>query len=253
MRKIDLSDEVAIVTGASTGIGRATAVALAAAGADVAIHYSSNKAEAEVTAAIVREHRRRAEIFAGDFTRAGEAARVVEEAARTFGERIDILVNNAGSLLRRIAIEEMTPGMWSELIELNLTSVFAATRASLRYMKSGARIVNVSSMAAHEGGGLHSFAYAAAKGGVVSLIRGLSKELADKGIRVNCVSPGTVETPFQVRFGTPEKLDGIRKSLPMKRLGAPGDCADVILFLASALSGFMTGDDLHVNGGQYFA
>lgn len=253
MINVDLSGQAAIVTGSSTGIGRATAIMFAEAGADVAIHYGSNAAEAEETATAVRAKGRKAVLIAGDFSKPGEAARVVDEAAVALGGRVDILVNNAGSLLRRVPIEEMAASMWYELIELNLSSVFQATKAVLPYMKAGGRIINVSSLAAHEGGGLHSYAYAAVKGGVVSFTRGLAKELAGRGLRVNCISPGTIETPFQVKFGTPEKLDAIRRQLPAGRLGTSEDCANVLLFLASPLSSFLTGEDIQVNGGQYFA
>jgi len=156
MHGIDLKGHKAIVTGSSTGIGRATAVLLAEAGADVAIHYGSNLNEAEKTAAAVRERGRQAFIVAGDFSKPGEAARVVDKATRDLGGEVDILVNNAGSLLRRIAIQEMTPAMWTELIELNLSSAFHATKGVLPHMKAGGRIVNVASVAAHDGGGLHS-------------------------------------------------------------------------------------------------
>jgi 3-oxoacyl-[acyl-carrier protein] reductase len=252
MRCIDLSGQTAIITGSSTGIGRATAICFAEAGANVAIHYSVKKEEAEATAASVRRLGREALLVAGDFSAPGEPARVISEAAIGFDGKVDILVNNAGSLLRRVAISNMTAAMWSEVIELNLSSAFHATQAALQYMKPGGRIVNVASIAAYDGGGPHSFAYAAAKGGLVSLTRGLAKELANAGIRVNCISPGTITTPFQERFGTPERLESIRRQLPLQRLGTAEDCADAILFLVSPLSAFMTGEDLQVNGGQYF-
>ncbi len=251
-RSIDLSGQTALVTGGSTGIGRATVAALAEAGCDVAIHYNASAPEAEAAAQQARACGRKAMLVQGDFTRGGEAAEAVEAAAQGLGG-LDILVNNAGSLVQRVALGEMTDAQWEAVIALNLSSVFYACRAALPWLRQGARVVNVTSVAAHNGGGPHSFAYAAAKGGVISLTRGLAKELAGRGVRVNAISPGTILTPFHERFSTPERLEGIRQGLPLQRLGMSEECADVVLWLVSPMAAYVTGEIVEINGGQWFA
>ena len=251
-RTIDLSGQRALVTGGSTGIGRATVQALAEAGCDVAIHYNASAQEAEAVAAEARDCGRNVVLVRGDFTRPQEAPGAVQAAAQGLGG-LDILVNNAGSLLQRVALGDMTDEQWEAVIALNLSSVFYACRAALPWLRPGARVVNVTSVAAHNGGGQHSFAYAAAKGGVISLTRGLAKELAGRGVRVNAISPGTILTPFHERFSTPERLEGIRQGLPLQRLGTSEECADAVLWLVSPMAAYVTGEVVEINGGQWFA
>lgn len=250
---IDLTGQRAIVTGASTGIGRATAVALAGAGADVAIHYGSSKDEAQETARQVESLGRRAVVVEGDFRQPTAAGEAVEAAIRQLGAPLDILVNNAGSLIGRSAVEQMDAELWQEVIDLNLSSVFFATKAALPHMGSGARIVNVSSVAARHGGGPGAFAYAAAKGGVMTLTRGLAKELAPRNIRVNAIAPGVIVTPFHDKFSSPELLETFRKGIALGRLGTPEECAGAVLYLVSPLSSYVTGETIDINGGQWFA
>ena len=250
---IDLTAQRAIVTGASTGIGRAIAIALARAGADVAIHYGSSRKEAEETARAVESHGRRAVLVQADFRDPTAAGKAVEAAVQALGAPIDILVNNAGSLVGRSAVEEMDAELWQEVIALNLSSVFFATKAALPYLGDGARIVNVSSVAARHGGGPGAFAYAAAKGGVMTLTRGLAKELASRNIRVNAIAPGVIETPFHDKFSTPEQLETFRKGIPLGRLGTSEECAGAVLYLVSPLASYVTGQSIDINGGQWFA
>ena len=250
---IDLTAQRAIVTGASTGIGRAIAIALARAGADVAIHYGSSRKEADETARAVESHGRRAVLVQADFRDPTAAGTAVEAAVQALGAPIDILVNNAGSLVGRSAVEEMDAELWQEVIALNLSSVFFATKAALPYLGDGARIVNVSSVAARHGGGPGAFAYAAAKGGVMTLTRGLAKELASRNIRVNAIAPGVIETPFHDKFSTPEQLETFRKGIPLGRLGTSEECAGAVLYLVSPLASYVTGQSIDINGGQWFA
>ena len=251
--EIDLTAQRAIVTGASTGIGRAIAIALAIAGADVAIHYGSSRREAEETARAVESHGRRAVLVQADFRDPTAAGKAVEAAVQALGAPIDILVNNAGSLVGRSAVEEMDAELWQEVIALNLSSVFFATKAALPHLGDGARIVNVSSVAARHGGGPGAFAYAAAKGGVMTLTRGLAKELASRNIRVNAIAPGVIETPFHDKFSTPEQLETFRKGIPLGRLGTSEECAGAVLYLVSPLASYVTGQSIDINGGQWFA
>jgi 3-oxoacyl-[acyl-carrier protein] reductase len=251
--EIDLTGQRAIVTGASTGIGRAIAIALAGAGADVAIHYGSNRKEAVKTGRAVESKDRRAVLVQADFRDPAAAGRAVEAAVQELGEPIDILVNNAGSLVGRSAVDKMDAELWDEVIALNLSSVFFATKAALPHLSQGARIVNVSSIAARHGGGPGAFAYAAAKGGVMTLTRGLAKELAPRNIRVNAIAPGVIETPFHDKFSTPELLESFKKAIPLGRLGTAEECAGAVLYLVSPLASYVTGQSIDINGGQWFA
>lgn len=251
MYPIDLTNQRAIVTGSSTGIGRGIAKVLAEAGADVAVHYTKNAGEAEKTASLVREAGRKAVIVKGDFLKPAEIERSMKEAASGLGGKVDILVNNVGDLIQRVPFDGFDATMWDNVIALNLSSVFHAVRAVLPSFASGARIVNISSLTGISGAGKHAFAYAAAKGGMVALTKGLALEFAPRGIRVNCVAPGVVKTPFHDRFNTPEVLETVRKSLPLQILGEPEDIGAAVLFLASPMSKYMTGQVVEANGGAH--
>ena len=248
---IDLKDQRAIVTGSSTGIGRGIAVTLAQAGADVAVHYTKNLHEAEMTAALVREAGRKALIVRADFLKPAEIDRAMKEAVAGLGGSVDILVNNVGDLIQRVPFDDFETSMWDNVIALNLSSVYHAVRSVLPSIRPNGRIVNISSLSGLNGAGKHAFAYAAAKGGMVALTKGLANEFAARGIRVNCVAPGVVKTPFHERFNTPEVLETVRKSLPLQRLGAPEDIGAAVLFLASSMSTFMTGQVVEANGGAH--
>lgn len=251
MTRIDLQGQRAIVTGSSTGIGRGIAVAFAEAGADVAVHYTKNLAEAKKTAAMIREAGRKAVIVRGDFLKPSEIDAAMKEAVAGLGGSVDILVNNVGDLIQRVPFETFETTLWDEVIALNLSSMFHTIRAVLPSFAPGARIINISSLSALNGAGKHAFAYAAAKGGMVSMTRSLANEFAPRGMRVNCIAPGVVKTPFHDRFNTPEVLETVRKSLPLQRLGAPEDIGGVALFLASPLASFMTGQVIEANGGAH--
>jgi 3-oxoacyl-[acyl-carrier protein] reductase len=248
---IDLKDQRAIVTGSSTGIGRGIAFTLAQAGADVAVHYTKNLQEAEKTAALVREARRKAIIVRADFLKPAEIDRAMKEAVAGLGGSVDILVNNVGDLIQRVPFDDFETSMWDDVIALNLSSVYHAVRSVLPSIRPNGRIVNISSLSGLNGAGKHAFAYAAAKGGMVALTKGLANEFAARGIRVNCVAPGVVKTPFHERFNTPEVLETVRKSLPLQRLGAPEDIGAAVLFLASSMSTYMTGQVVEANGGAH--
>ena len=212
MIQIDLKDQKAIVTGASTGIGRGIAVGFAKAGADVAVHYSKNVDEAKTTGALIREAGRKAVLVRGNFLKPAEIESAMQEAAAGLGGSVDVLVNNVGDLIQRVPFSNFETSLWDDVIALNLSSVFHAIRAVLPHFAPGARIINVSSLSALNGAGKHAFAYAAAKGGMVSMNRSLANEFAPLGIRVNCIAPGVVKTPFHDRFNTPEALETVRKS-----------------------------------------
>ena len=167
---------------------------------------------------------------------------------------IDVLINNAGSLVRRVPIAEIDDTFFDEVIDLNVRSVVMATAAVAPHMRRAGRgnIINVTSIAARNGGGNGAAMYASAKGFVSTFTRGIAKELVKDNIRVNAVSPGVIETPFHERHSTPQMLEAMRGSIPMGRLGTADECAGAFVYLASdALSGYVTGQILEVNGGQY--
>ncbi|HKC65552.1 MAG TPA: SDR family NAD(P)-dependent oxidoreductase, partial [Pyrinomonadaceae bacterium] len=203
----DLTGKAALITGASSGIGRATAELFAECGAKVAINYHRNEEGAEAARAKITESGGRAIVIQADVTRASDIKALIEQATSKLGP-IDILVNNAGSLIERLRILELTEARWDEVINLNLKSAFLcsqAVAASMMERKAGA-IVNVSSIAGRNGGALGSIHYSTAKGGLITFTKGLAKELAPYGVRVNAVSPGVIDTPYHEQFSTPEAM-----------------------------------------------
>jgi 3-oxoacyl-[acyl-carrier protein] reductase len=236
-----------LVTGTSSGIGWHTAKQFAEAGAKVVGHYNHNRDGAETllghgVVAVVQ-----ADLSSHSGIPPLEAA-----VAEHFGGRVDVLVNNAGSLVERKRIAEMDEALWDRVMNVNLKSVFLVTRAFLPGMlerKSGA-IVNVASIAGRHGGGPGAVAYATTKGALITLTKGLSKECATSGVRVNAVNPGVIATPFHDQFSTPAMLEAFKGMIPMARLGKPEEIADVILFLASPRSSYLTGESIEINGGQ---
>jgi 3-oxoacyl-[acyl-carrier protein] reductase len=239
---IDFRGRIALVTGGSRGIGRATAIALGRAGANVAINFLTQEDAANQVALEIKNIGCNASIFQGDVLQSLEVDRMVAEISGKLGP-IDILVNNAGQA-RRLSIDEVTEDDWEQTMSINLKSVFLVTRAVLPHMRAQkwGRIVNVSSGASMTGGsvGIH---YSASKGGVDALSRAYASRLVKEGITVNIVSPSLIDTDM-----IPDKL--VAQNIPMGRLGLPQECADAIVQAAS--NGFMTGQTIFLNGGRYF-
>lgn len=248
----DLNDKVALVTGASSGIGRAAAVALAASGAQVAINFHRNEAGAEATRAEITGRGGKAITFQADVTRTGDVESLVKQIRNELGA-IDILVNNAGSLVERLKILELTEERWDEVIDLNLKSAFLCSKAvaaSMIERRTGA-IVNVSSIAGRTGGALGSIHYSAAKGGLITFTKGLAKELAPFGIRVNAISPGVIDTPYHEQFSSPEMMKTYAGQIPMGRVGTPAEVGNVVCFLASDAASYLVGETIEINGGMF--
>jgi 3-oxoacyl-[acyl-carrier protein] reductase len=178
---------------------------------------------------------------------------VIDEVERGLGP-IDILVNNAGDLIERRTLAEMTDDLWRRVIDVNLTSTFFCCQAVARSMtarRTGA-IVNMTSLAAHNGGGPGAFAYATAKAGVIALTKAVAKELAPHGIRVNAVSPGLIgQTQFHGRFTKPDAFESAAKTIPLGRAGTPEEVARVIAFLAGPDASFLSGETIEINGGMF--
>lgn len=250
-KHLDLTGKVALVTGASSGIGRATALTLAECGAAIAINYHRNEGGAEGARTQIVQDGGRAIIIQADVTRSADVRALVARANEELGP-VDILVNNAGSLVERLKILELTEERWDEVINLNLKSAFLcsqAVAASMMELKTGV-IVNVSSVAGRNGGALGSIHYSTAKGGLITMTKGFAKELAPYGVRVNAVSPGVIETPYHEQFSTPEMMKAYVGGIPAGRTGAPEEVASVIAFLASDAARYLCGETIEINGGM---
>jgi 3-oxoacyl-[acyl-carrier protein] reductase len=245
------SGQVAWVTGSSTGIGRAVAVGLAEEGYRVVVHYNASEEEARRVVEEIKASGGEAMLVGGDVSDAGEVARMVGEIEDHFG-RVDALVNNAGSLIERRGFSEMTEDLWDRVMDVNLKSVYLCSRAVLPMMKrqGGGRIVNMTSVAARNGGGPGSAAYATAKAGVSNLTRAMAKELVSENILVNAVAPGVITTPFHDRFTPPDVRENLLRTIPIGREGTPEETAKAVLFLASAAADYLVGEIIEVNGGQ---
>jgi 3-oxoacyl-[acyl-carrier protein] reductase len=243
----------ALVTGASGGIGRATALALAQRGARVGVHYFSKADAAKEVVAEIAAAGGTAAAFGADLRQTSGVNTLVTNVGEALGP-VDILVNNAGDLIERATLLKMTEARWREVLDLNLTSVFLLSQAIVPSMIARGRgvIVNMSSLAAHNGGGPGAFAYSASKAGVIALTKAMAKELAPNGIRVNCVAPGLIgDTAFHARFTPRETFDATVKSIPLGRAGTPDDVANVISFLCGDESAFLTGETIEINGGIF--
>lgn len=250
--QVDLTGKVALVTGGARDIGRAIVLNLAASGASVVVNYHSSAEQAEAVVAEVEANGGKAMAIYADVSSREDVGLLVTETRAAYGDRIDILVNNAGGLVARKKLEEMDEPFWDEVMNLNLKSVFLVTRAVSPYLADGGVIINLASLAARDGGGGGALAYSAAKGAVLTLTRGLSKELAARRIRVNCVSPGMIDTTFHDTFTSAEIRKAVAGRTSAGREGTPEDIANAVLFLASDASSYITGESVEINGGLYF-
>jgi NAD(P)-dependent dehydrogenase (short-subunit alcohol dehydrogenase family) len=242
----------ALVTGASSGIGQATAIELANKGYAVGVHYFHNEEGGEETIRRIRAAQGHAIGIKADVRQRAEVESMVGMVQNELGD-INLLVNNAGSLVARVPFPEMTDEHWNDVFALNVNSVFYCTQAVLRTMvlQNKGVIVNVSSIAARNGGGPGAVAYAAAKGAVLTLTKGLARELAPHGIRVNGVAPGVILTPFHERFTNEAQMKRMVETIPLKYAGTPEEIASVIAFLASEEARYLTGETIEVNGGLW--
>lgn len=249
----DLAGKAALVTGAQQGIGAAIAIALARAGADVAINYLDGLQDAEAVADAIRATGRRAALVRGDVSSPEAPARMVAETVAAFGT-LDILVNNAG-VVPRVPFLEMTPADWDFVHSINLKATCFCAQAAARSMIAAGiqgSIVSLASSAIF-GASPRGVHYAASKGGVVSLTRAMATELAPHRIRVNAIAPGLTDTA-QPRYGmTEDELVARAATMPLGRMGRPEDIAHVAVFLASEKAAFMTGQVVHANGGIFMA
>ena len=244
-----LEGKVAVVTGGSRDIGRAISLKLASEGAKVCINYNHNEGKALETLQMVKDAGGEAFLFKADVTKAEEVSAMLAETAARYGGKIDILVNNAGGIMGRKTIEEQDENWYRTVLDLNFKSCWLCTRDVLKYMDKGS-IVNISSQAARDGGGAGSSIYACGKAAMLCHTRAMAKELGPRGIRVNAVCPGTIETPI-MKVWTQEQIDGLTARIPVGRLGQPEDIAQAVVFLAADENDFITGEAISVNGGMY--
>ncbi len=264
----DFTGKVVLVTGASSGIGRATAEFFGECGASVAVSYLKNREGAEAAIAAISSNGEgrfvanqvggtavgtaavRAMAVQADVTKNSEIKRMVREVEDGLGP-VDILVNNAGSLVERLRTLELSEERWDEVIDLNAKSTFFASQAVIPNMleKGAGVIINVTSVAARNGGALGSIHYSSGKAAMLTMTKGLAKEFASQGIRINTVSPGVIDTPFHETFSTPEAMKNFANMIPMGRVGRSDEVAKVIAFLASDAASYLCGETIEINGG----
>lgn len=248
---MSLSGKTAIVTGGGRDIGAACAIALAKRGANIVISYQASAKGAEATVEQIKQAGGSAIALQCDLTSADHVATLVSETERIYGA-VDVLVNNAGGLVARKTIAEMDMDHWNTVMDLNLTSTVMMIKACLPLMRKGGAIINLSSLAGRDGGGPGAVAYATSKGAVMTMTRGLAKELGPD-IRVNAVCPGMISTGFHDIFTPDEARAKVAASTPLKREGDPREIGELIAFLATDEAAFVNGACIDANGGVAFS
>lgn len=249
--RADLLGRVALVTGASGGIGRAVSLALGAAGATVGIHYYSSEAEAKETLAQLEGVGGKGILLRADLADEAAANAAVDQLVSATG-RLDILFNNAGNPLEKVSIENCTVELWRRVLDVNVTSAFLVTRRAIPHLRASGHgsIINNLSLSVQTGGAGGAGPYAAAKGALQVLTRTLAKELAP-AVRVNAIMPGVIETRHHEAFSTPERMEEYRRQTPLARNGTAEEVAGAVLFLSSDAASFLTGAILDINGGRF--
>lgn len=245
--------KIAIVTGGARDLGRAISVKLAAEGAKVCVNYFDNEQDAKDTLDIISKAGGEAIMVHGDMTKAADVQHLVGETIKAFGEQIDILVNVVGGIVGRKTITEQDEKWYDFLMDVNMRSCWLCTREVVPHMANGGSIVNFSSLAARDGGGPGASMYATAKAAVMTFTRAMAKELGPQNIRCNALCPGTIATSFHDRFNTPENRERMRQGYPLRREGTAQEVADLVCFLASSESSYLTGTNIDINGGSFFS
>lgn len=250
---MSIDNKVAIVAGGARDIGRAISEKLGANGVKVVVNYHSSKADGEATVAAIKAYGGMAIAVAGDMTKQSDVENLVAATRAEFGDSIDILVNVVGGLVARKSLAEMDMEFFESVMRLNVTSCFLTSKYVTPHMGDGAAIVNLASLAGRDGGGPGAAAYATSKGAVMTFTRALAKEFGPKNIRANCVCPGMIATTFHDTF----TKDGVRANVagatPLRREGQASEVADLVAYLASPASSFITGASVDINGGLNFS
>ena len=244
----EFRNQTVLITGASAGIGAAAAQAFGSRAAHVIVHYNSRREAAEQVVKAIQTAGATGEIVQADL---GTEAGVQNLCDWARARKIDILVNNAGSLVRRTKVLDFTPDLMNQVMLLNFTSAFFVSQAVLAGMveRKHGIIVNISSVAARFGGGIGALGYSAAKAALSAMTKNMAREFAPSGVRVNTVSPGTIDTDYHRAFSTEQMLNNTKAATPAGRLGTSEEVADAILFLCSDGARFIHGQALEVNGG----
>ena len=248
-----LEGKIAVVTGGARDIGRAISFKLASEGAKLVINYFDNPQDAEETKTLINEMGGECILVQGDMTKWADVQTLIAEGTKVFGSEIHVLVNVVGGLVGRKLIEDQDEDWYQFLMDVNMKSVFLVTKATVGCMKNGGSIINFSSQAARDGGGFGASMYATAKGAVMTFTRSMAKEFGPKGIRVNAISPGMIATSFHDRFTKPEVRTNVANGTPLRREGEAHEIADLVSYLASSESSFITGTNIDINGGTYFS
>jgi 3-oxoacyl-[acyl-carrier protein] reductase len=248
-----LEGKVAIVAGGARDIGRAVSVKLASGGARVVVNYYDSREDGDTTVKAIEDAGGSAIAVGGDMTKQSDVENLVNEARKAYGDRIDILVNLVGGLVARKTLDEMDEAFFEGVVKLNLTTTFLTTKLVVPQMSEGGAIVNFASQAGRDGGGPGATAYAAAKGAIMTFTRSMAKELGPRNIRVNCLCPGMIATTFHDTFTKDQVRANVAAATPLRREGEARECADLVAYLASSESSFLTGTSVDINGGMYFS
>lgn len=247
----DLNNTLAVVFGGGRDIGGAISTALAQHGCNIALSYNSSNPESVIQSVEAAGKKPFAQKV--DALDTAAVRTFIVDAQKYFNQPIGVLVNVVGGLVARKPMAEMDDAFWNHVFALNVTSIFAATQAALPLMADGGAIVNVSSQAGRDGGGGGAIAYGASKGALMSMTRGLAKELGGRRIRVNAVCPGMISTKFHDDFTKPEIRQKVAGATPLGREGQASEVADLVAYLASAQSSFVNGTCVDINGGTLFS
>ncbi|MDB4031488.1 glucose 1-dehydrogenase [Flavobacteriaceae bacterium] len=248
-----LHGKVAVVTGGARDIGRAVSVKLASEGAKVVVNYFENESEANETVKLIENSGGEAIAVYADATNLEDISNLVKATTAAFGAKVDVLVNVAGGLFARKTIDAVDVDFYNLLMDVNFKSAVFVTQAFKPLMGKGASVINFASQAARDGGGPGASLYAASKGAVMTFTRAMAKEFGPDGIRVNALCPGMIATKFHDDFTKDEVRTKVAAGTPLRREGNAGEVADLVSYLASDESSFVTGNNIDINGGLAFS
>lgn len=249
----NLKGKVAVVTGGARDIGRAISVGLAKEGVKVVVNYYNSESGAQQTLDEIKSFGGDAVKIKADVSNLNDIKKLKAETIEAFGDRVDILVNNAGGLFARKTLQELDESFYNLVMDVNFKGTVFVMQAFEPLMGKGASIINLSSQAARDGGGGGSSLYASSKGAVTTFTRAMSKELGPKGIRVNALCPGLIGTKFHDDFTKDEIRTAVAGKTPLRREGGAEEVADLVIYLASDRSSFITGANYDINGGLAFS